>query len=226
VPDALTALCRLLATLHDVAGNVAVQGLVNGAGTAPELSEERLRDDASLLDGVRLIGSGPVADRLWMGPAISVIGIDAPSVRDGNNALIPVARAKLSMRIAPNDDPSRAREALVAHLHAHAPWGAHLTVEAGAAVAPYAAPSNGPVFAAARTAFEHAWGTPPVDIGVGGSIAFVTALRARQPDAQIVITGVEDPDSRAHGANESLHLGMFKRSCLAETLLLALLGEM
>lgn len=225
VPDALTALCRLLATLHDAAGNVAVQGLVHDTGIAPELSEERLRDEASVLDGVRLIGSGPLADRLWTHPAISVIGIDAPSVRDGSNTLIPVARAKLSMRIAPNDDARRAREALAAHLQAHAAWGAHVTVEPGAAVEPIAL-SKGPVFAAARTAFERAWGTPPVDIGVGGSISFVTALRARQPEAHIVITGVEDPDSRAHGTDESLHLGMFSRSCLAETLLLTLLGEM
>jgi acetylornithine deacetylase/succinyl-diaminopimelate desuccinylase-like protein len=129
------------------------------------------------------------------------------------------------MRIAPSDDPARAREALAAHLQTHAPWGAHVTVEPGAAVAPYAARANGPVFAAARTAFQRAWGTPPVDIGVGGSISFVAALRTRQPDAQIVITGVEDPDSRAHGTDESLHLGTFRRSCLAETLLLARLGK-
>jgi acetylornithine deacetylase/succinyl-diaminopimelate desuccinylase-like protein len=154
-----------------------------------------------------------------------VIGIDAPSVRDAANALIPVARAKLSMRIAPNDDPVHARDALAAHLAAHAPWGARVTVEPGGAVAPYTAAADGPVFAAARAAFERAWGTTPVDIGVGGSIAFVTALLARQPDAQVVITGVEDPDTRAHGTNESLHLAMFERACLAEALLLADLGR-
>src|SRR5262249_10936837 len=137
VPDALTALCRLLATLHDAAGNVAVQGLGHDASSAPELSEQRLRDEASVLDGVRLIGSGPLTDRLWSRPAIAVIGIDAPSVRDGSQTLIPVARGKLSMRIAPNDDPNRALEALAAHLHAHAPWGAHLTVEPGAGVGPF-----------------------------------------------------------------------------------------
>jgi acetylornithine deacetylase/succinyl-diaminopimelate desuccinylase-like protein len=225
IPDALTALCRLVATLHDADGNVAVQGLARDAGTAPELSEHRLRDEASLLDGVQLIGSGPVTDRLWTRPAIAVIGIDAPTVQDGSNTLIPVARAKLSMRIAPNDDPIRAREALAAHLRAHTPWGARVTVEPGGAVTPYSASTDGPVFAAARTAFARAWGTPPVDIGVGGSISFVTALRARQPDAQIVITGVEDPGSRAHGTDESLDLGTFERSCLAEALLLMHLGE-
>jgi cysteinylglycine-S-conjugate dipeptidase len=224
VPDALTALCRLVATLHDAAGDVVVRGLGHGVGTAPELIEERLRREACVLDGVQLIGSGPLTDRLWTRPAIAVIGIDAPSVRDGSNTLIPVARAKLSMRIAPNDDPIEAREALAAHLYAHAPWGAHVTVEPGGSVAPYTAPTEGPAFAAARTAFADAWGNQPVDIGVGGSIAFVTALRARQPDAHIVITGVEDPDSRAHGTDESLDLNMFERACLAETLLLMRLG--
>ena len=225
IPDALTALCRLVATLHDAAGNVVVGGLSHDVGIAPELSEERLRDEAGVLDGVQLIGTGLLTDRLWTRPAIAVIGIDAPSVRDGSNTLIPVARAKLSMRIAPNDDPISAREALAAHLEAHAPWGVQVTVEPGGSVAPYTALTDGPVFAAARRAFARAWGTPPVEIGVGGSISFVTALRARQPEAHVVITGVEDPNSRAHGTDESLDLGTFRRSCLAETLLLTLLGE-
>jgi acetylornithine deacetylase/succinyl-diaminopimelate desuccinylase-like protein len=226
VPDALTALCRMLASLHDAAGDVAVDGLAHDAAAAPELSAQRFRDEAGVLDGVRLIGSGPLTDRLWTRPAISVIGIDAPSVRDGANALIPVARAKVSMRIAPNDDATTARQALAAHLQANAPWGAHVSVEAGGSVAPYRASADGPVFAAARAAFHRAWGTPPVDIGVGGSIGFVTALLARQPDAQVVITGVEDPDTRAHGTNESLHLGVFERACLSEALLLADLGRL
>ncbi|HEY7007966.1 MAG TPA: M20/M25/M40 family metallo-hydrolase, partial [Jatrophihabitantaceae bacterium] len=179
VPDALTALCRLLATLHDSAGNVAVDGLVRAAGAAPDLKEQRLRDEAGVLDGVELIGSGALTDRLWMRPAIDVIGIDAPSVRDAANALIPVARAKLSMRIAPGDDPGSARRALATHLRKHAPWGAQVTIEPGGGVAPYTARADGPAFAAARTAFHRAWGTPAVDIGVGGSISFVTTLLAR-----------------------------------------------
>jgi acetylornithine deacetylase/succinyl-diaminopimelate desuccinylase-like protein len=225
VPDALTALCRLLATLHDADGNVAVAGLAHQSAAAPDLSEDRLRKEAGVLDGVRLLGNGPLTDRLWTRPAIAVIGVDAPSVRDSSNTLIPVARAKVSMRIAPGDDPVSARDALAAHLQAHAPWSAHVSVEPGGAVAPYAAPADGPVFAAARAAFAHAWGTPPVDIGVGGSISFVSAFLARHPETQILITGVEDPDTRAHGTNESLHLAMFERACLAEALLLTELGS-
>jgi cysteinylglycine-S-conjugate dipeptidase len=231
VPDALTALCRMLACLHDERGDVAVPGLVRGTqaghpeGTdRPDLSEARLRAEAGLLDGVQLTGTGGLTERLWAGPAIAVIGIDAPPVSQASNTLIPAARAKVSMRVGPGDDAVRARQALAAHLRAHAPWGVHVTVEPGAAAAPYAAPAGGPGYRSARAALAEAWGRPALDIGAGGSIPFVTGYAAIVPDAEILITGVEDPDTRAHGANESLHLGTFERACLAEALLLRNLG--
>jgi acetylornithine deacetylase/succinyl-diaminopimelate desuccinylase-like protein len=228
VPDALTALARLLATLHDDQGDVAVPGLVRWtADPNPDLdlTEAQLRADAGVLPGVRLTGTGGLTDRLWAGPAIAVIGIDAPSVAASSNTLIPAARAKISMRIAPGDDPVRARDALAAHLRAHAPWGAQVTVELGMMAAPYAVPTGGAAYLAMREALAQAWGTPPVDIGAGGSIPFVTAYAGRFPGAEILVTGVEDPDTRAHGANESLHLATFDRACLAEALLLAQLGQ-
>jgi cysteinylglycine-S-conjugate dipeptidase len=225
VPDALTALARLLATLHDERGDVAVPGLVRGTADPLDLTEAQLRADAGLLDGVRLTGTGGLTDRLWAGPAIAVIGIDAPSVAAASNTLVPVARAKISMRIAPGDDPILARDALAAYLRAHAPWGAQVTVELGMAAAPYAVPTGGAAYLAMREALAQAWGTPPVDIGAGGSIPFVTAYAGLFPDAEILVTGVEDPDTRAHGANESLHLATFDRACLAEALLLAQLAR-
>jgi cysteinylglycine-S-conjugate dipeptidase len=225
VPDALTALARLLATLHDERGDVAVPGLVRGTADPLDLTEAQLRADAGLLDGVRLTGTGGLTDRLWAGPAIAVIGIDAPSVAAASNTLVPVARAKISMRIAPGDDPILARDALAAYLRAHAPWGAQVTVEAGMAAAPYAVPTGGAAYLAMREALARAWGTPPVDMGAGGSIPFVTAYAGLFPDAEILVTGVEDPDTRAHGANESLHLATFDRACLAEALLLAYLAR-
>ena len=227
VPDALTALCRMLACLHDERGAVAVPGLVRGTqagqaagGDRPQLTEARLRAEAGLLDGVQLTGTGALTERLWAGPAIAVIGIDAPPVGQASNTLIPVARAKVSMRVGPGDDAVRARDALAAHLRAHAPWGVHVTVQPGAAAAPYAALAGGPGYRSARAALAEAWGRPAVDIGAGGSIPFVTGYAAAVPDAEILITGVEDPDTRAHGANESLHLATFERACLAEALLL------
>jgi cysteinylglycine-S-conjugate dipeptidase len=223
VPDALTTLIQLLATLHDGNGDVAVAGLHRGTADPLDLTEERLRADAGLLDGVRLLGSGSLTSRLWAGPAVSVVGIDAPAVDSAALTLIPSARAKVSLRIAPGDDGTAARDALVAHLRAHAPWGAEVTVSAGGAVEPFAARTDGPAYAAARSALAEAWGTGPVEIGVGGSISFVTTMARAFPDAEILITGIEDPDTRAHGANESLHLAEFERACLAEALLLSTL---
>jgi cysteinylglycine-S-conjugate dipeptidase len=225
VPDALTALARLLASLHDEDGNVAVAGLSRGAADPLDLSEERLREDAGMLDGVRLIGSGTLTSRLWAGPALSVIGIDAPAVDDAGMVLVPSARARLALRIGPGDDAAAARDAVVAHLQAHAPWGASVSVAAGEPVAPYSAVTSGPAYAAARAAYEDAWGTPPVEIGVGGSIGFLAPFAAAFPQAEILVTGIEDPDTRAHAPNESLHLADFERACVAEALLLERLAQ-
>jgi acetylornithine deacetylase/succinyl-diaminopimelate desuccinylase-like protein len=220
VPDALTALCRTLAHLHDEHGDVAVPGLVRGSAASLDLTPERLRAEAGVLDGVQLIGTGGLNERMWAAPAISVIGIDAPSVAAASNTLLPVARAKLNLRLAPGDDPGLACAALEAHLRAHVPWGAHLTVTPTGMAAPYVAPTGGRAYTAARSALTQAWGRAPVDIGVGGSIPFVTAYSRIFPEAEILITGVEDPDTRAHGSNESLHLATFERACLAEALFL------
>ena len=225
VPDALTALCRLLARLHDDAGNVAVPGLHEAGPTGVDMPEKRLRAESSVLDGVELIGSGSITERNWNKPSLTVLGIDCPSVRDASNTLVASARAKVSLRLAPGQDTEAAMTALVEHLRGHAPWGASVTVTRGELGAPYQIDATGPVFDAARDAFRTAWdGVAPVDMGVGGSIPFVAEFAEAFPSASILVTGVEDPDSRAHGANESLHLGEWRRACLAEALLLAKLA--
>ena len=225
VPDALTALSRLLATLHDEHGDVAVVGLSRGSAEPLDLTEDQLRTDAGVLDGVRLLGTGTLTSRLWTSPAIAVIGIDAPSVAEAPMTLAPSARAKLTLRVGPGDDADAARDALVAHLTSHSPWGASVTVTAGRPIQPFAAVTTGAAYVAAEAAFTEAWGTAPVKIGVGGSIGFVGPFAQAFPRAEILITGVEDPDTRAHGANESLHLADFERACLAEALLLSRLGD-
>jgi acetylornithine deacetylase/succinyl-diaminopimelate desuccinylase-like protein len=221
VPDALTTLCRLLATLHDDAGNVAVDGLVSGPAADLDYPLDRVRAESGVLPGVDLIGSGSIVERIWTKPALAVLAVDATRVADASNTLIHVARAKVSVRIAPGDDAHRALEHLRRHLEAHVPWGAHLTVDDGDLGEPFAVDANGPMYDAARRAFQEAWdGTAPVDIGVGGSIPFIAEFAQAYPDAAILVTGVEDPDTRAHGANEGLHLAEFDRVCLAEALLL------
>ncbi len=225
VLDALTVLARLIATLHDEAGDVAVEGLVVGPDPTVDYDEADLRADAAVLDGVHLSGSGPLTARLWTRPALSVIGIDATSVAEASNTLAPRATAKLSLRIAPGQDPALAMAALRRHLESHAPFGARVTVRDGEAGKPYQAPADSVAMRAARTAFAEAWGVPPVDIGVGGSIPFIADLVDLFPQAAVLVTGVEDPDSRAHGANESVHLGELEKVVLAEVLLLVQLAE-
>ena len=220
-PDALTVLSRLLGTLHDDSGDVAVEGLVSGPAADLDYPADRVRAESSLLDGVQLIGTGSVVERLWTKPALAVTGIDAPGAAHASNTLVASARAKISLRLAPGDDCRRALDALTGHLHRAVSWGAHVEVTGVDLGEPFAIDAVGPAFDAARSAFAEAWdGTAPVDTGVGGSIPFIAQFAEAYPNAAILVTGVEDPDTRAHGANESLHLGEFARVCLAEALLL------
>jgi cysteinylglycine-S-conjugate dipeptidase len=224
VPDALTSLCRLLATLHDERGDVAVEGLLSGPADDVDYPVDRLRAESGIADGVELIGTGSVVERLWTKPAVAVIGFDATATKDASNTLIPMARAKVSVRVAPGDTPQNAMACLKRHLEEHAPWGARVTVHEGEQGAPTRIDATGPAYDAARAAFEEAWGVAPVDMGMGGSIPFIAELQEAFPEASVLVTGVEDPDTRAHGANEGLHLAEFARVCLAEALLLRNLG--
>lgn len=221
LPDAITALAHLLGRLHDEQGDVAVPGLAVDSVADLDYDEQRLRSESGALPTTRLIGSGSILQRMWGKPTMTVIGIDAPTIETASNTLVAKARAKLSMRIAPSQDPQAAWEALRDYVLAQDVWGAQIEIDLEETGPGFTAAADGPIYDAARDAFTAAWdGTPPVDIGVGGSIPFVAAFAQRFPQAAILVTGVEDPDTRAHGANESLHLAEFERVCIAEALLL------
>jgi acetylornithine deacetylase/succinyl-diaminopimelate desuccinylase-like protein len=221
IPDALTSLCRTLAGLHDERGNVAIAGLKSEPSDPLDLTESDLRAWAGVRPGVQMIGEGGLTERLWTKPAAYVLAIDAPRTTEAPGQLVPSARATVGLRVAPNDSAADAVGALVDHLKASVPWGAELTILASFSGEPYRVDAEGPVYDAARQGFADAWGVPPVDIGVGGSIPFVSMFRQAFPGAAILLTGVEDPSSNAHSENESLDLGEFERACLAETLFLA-----
>lgn len=225
VGDALTGLCRLLATLHDDMGDVAVKGLHVGTSAAPDTATEIYTAEVGLLPGASLIGSGTINERLWHRPAVAVIGLDAPGVEQASNVLLPRARATISLRIAPGDDGQRAMAALTAHLHEHAPWGAEVVVAPGAVAEPYALETTGDVYDLARAAFAEAYGNTAVEAGIGGSIPFIAEFARSFPGATVLVTGVGDPASRWHGIDESLDLAMWRRACLAEALLLQRLAR-
>ncbi len=225
-PDAIMALVRLLNTLWDEDGTPAVAGLASGPAADVEYPEDRLRAESGALPSLEWIGQGSAVERLWTQPAITVTGFDAPKVAGASNTLSPVARARVTIRIAPGDTSANAVARLEEHLRAHVPWGAELSTTVVDTGEPIALPADGPAYDAARAAFTEAWdGTAPVDMGVGGSIPFIAEFLEAFPAASVLVTGVEDPDTRAHGANEGLHLAEFERVVLAEALLLRNLGE-
>ncbi len=221
VPDALTTLCRLLATLHDERGEVAVEGLKSFPAPDLEYPEDRLRTESAILDGVQWVGTGSFVERMWTKPSVSVLAIDATPVAQAINILPAAARAKVGLRVAPGDDAAEALKALVHHLETHADFGAQVTVTPGEVGAPGIVKVGGHAGEVADEAFRLAWGYQPVEMGCGGAIPLVTDLQEAFPEATVLVTAVTDPDSRMHGIDESLHLGDFRRAILTEALLLA-----
>ncbi|KHK96909.1 hypothetical protein LK09_13800 [Microbacterium mangrovi] len=220
VPDAMMAAVKLLSTLWDDDGAVAVAGLAERDAETPAYTEETLRDEAGLPAGVSPIGRGSILSRIWNKPSITVTGIDAPSVRNASNTLSPEVTVVISARVAPGQAAADAYAALEAHLREHAPFGAELEFSDVDFGDGFLVDTSGWAVEDARAAMDEAYGVAPVDLGVGGSIPFVADLVREFPAAQILITGVEDPHSRAHSPNESLHLETFRHGLVAEALLL------
>jgi acetylornithine deacetylase/succinyl-diaminopimelate desuccinylase-like protein len=223
-PDAMLALVRLLATLHNEDGSVAVAGLASAPGTAANYTEDDLRRDAGFLEGVTSIGRGSVNERQWFQPAITVTGIDAPSVANASNTLLPVVSVRVSTRIAPGQDAADAARALREHLAAHAPFGASVEISDVDMGDGFLVDTAGWAVKLMKSAMADGWGRETVETGIGGSIPFISDLARVFPAAQILVTGVEDPDTRAHSPNESQHLGVFRRAIQAEALFLARLN--
>ena len=233
VPDPLTGLVKLLAAMTDEHGAVAIPGFADDVRTPTPEERERVaaldfdpdefRQEAGLLDGVEFGGDpdAHILERLWMRPNATIIGLDAPAVATSSNTLVPSAKARISIRLAPGQDPVRARDILCRWLEEQTPWGLHCTVTPGAVGSPFLADPTGPAFEAATRALEAAYGHPVVFAGVGGTIPFIEPFAEAFGGAAALLTGVEDPDTRAHGIDESLHLADWQRACLAEAYLFA-----
>ena len=165
IPDAITALCRMIATLHDDRGEVAIEGLHRFAWAGAPVTEESLREESRVFDSVEMIGSGTIADRLFAKPAVAVVGFDAPGVAGSSNQIVPEASARVSLRLAPGDDPERARDALIAHLRAATPWGVQVEIEADEAGMGYLVDTTTPAYAAAKAALAEAFEHDVVEMG-------------------------------------------------------------
>ena len=225
VPDAITALSRMIATLHDERGNVAVEGLSHDDGPPVDYDVEDFRREAGVRPSVELIGEGSLSDRLWYGPSISVIGIDAPAIRDASFQVVPFARAAITMRLAPGEEPGPALEKLKAHLLANAPWGVEVSMTSDERARGYRVPTGGPFYEAAQRSLRDAWDVEPVDMGMGGSVPLVPELAAVLPEAVILMTGPSDELSAAHSLDESVDLEELERACYAQALFLQYLAD-
>ncbi|WP_417511292.1 dipeptidase [Microbacterium sp.] len=220
VPDAMMATVRLLSTLWDADGAVAVAGLTERDAPTPEYGEATLRDETGLLPGVTPIGRDSILSRIWNKPSVTVIGIDATSVEAASNTLLPEVSVVISARVAPGQSGEEAYAALEKHLRENEPFGAQLTFSDVDLGNGFLVDTSGWAVSMARQAMADGYGAEPVDLGVGGSIPFIADLVREFPEAQILVTGVEDPYSRAHSPNESLHLETFRHAVLTEALML------
>jgi acetylornithine deacetylase/succinyl-diaminopimelate desuccinylase-like protein len=215
-PDALLALLRAVDALFDEHGNVGVPGLRREEWTGASYSEEEFRELTEVEPGVPLIGTGGLGERIWTGPAVTVTGIDVLSVDKAVNAVVPYARAKLSLRVHPEQDPLEAQAALVDYLEGLHPFGIQLTVHAAETGKGFAAATSGPAYEAARAAFATAWGSEAVTFASGGSIPLVSALQEAEPEAEMLLVGTTDGFANIHAPNERVLLDEFKKAVLAE----------
>ena len=221
-PDALLALIRILDTLRDESGDTTI--VPGHPWSGAQADEADFRAELGMRPDQPLLGTGPLTDRLVTRPAVSVIGLDAPPVEGAINAVIPSARAKVSLRLPPDTDTQMAMEALCDHLRAAAPWGVDVTVTPGEQGRGCAIATDGPAYEAARWAMQAAFGKPSAEAGEGGSIPLLAALADVAPQAEIMLIGAEDPGAHIHAPNESVDLRELELMVLAEALLLARLG--
>ena len=224
VLDAITVAARLITTLHDSSGTVLIEGLGGNPVSEVEWDEASFRADAGVIDGLELAGTGDLAARVWTMPAISVIGIDAPSVAESANAIVPKCTFRLSLRTVPGSDSGEAAAALVRHLESHVPFGAELTAKVVEQGPSYIADLESKEARLLSQVLTEAYGEPAVAVGLGGSIPFISEFERVFPNAAILVTGVEDPATKAHSDDESQSLAILRNATVAEAQLLRALG--
>ncbi len=220
-PDALAALIHMLATLRDEKGNTTIAGLDStGTWEGVAYDPQTFRKDANVLDGVDLLGSGTVSDMLWARPAATVLGIDCPPVVGSAAAIQPKAKARINLRVPPGMDPVKAQDALIAHLEAAAPWHVKVTVEREASGSPFRAKTGGPAYRALDKAMKDSYGKGFTTLGQGGSIPLCNVFAGTYPEAEIILMGVEEPQTLMHAPNESVAPSEIEHMALAEALFL------
>jgi acetylornithine deacetylase/succinyl-diaminopimelate desuccinylase-like protein len=222
VPDATMALCKMLASLVDERGEVAVPGMHDKVRplTASERAdiqalpgdEAHFRRQAGLLDGAALLGGRHPWEQNWRQPSIAVNAIQASSRKDARNIINESAWARVGVRIVPDMDRAETVRQLERHLRAHAPWGVEVDLQVESSASWWYTDPSHPAFSAARRALERGYGAKAITMGCGGSIPFVEPFATELGGVPALLIGVEDPYTNAHSENESVHLGELERA--------------
>jgi acetylornithine deacetylase/succinyl-diaminopimelate desuccinylase-like protein len=234
VPDVSVGLVSILARLFDAdgrctVGRVEVDQDRRAAGWKVPLGPDVIRAGAHLLPGIEPLpdrGRSP-AEWIWWQPAVTVVSTTLPTLDRKKNALRSTASAILSIRLAPGQTADAMSAEIRAVLERDPPGGVRVTVSPrGTPGEGWLYTPRGPAFEAADRAYVKAWGHPLSQVGVGGSIPFVALFGRRFDDLPLILNGVMDPLTTAHGPNESLHLGVFRKAVLANVYLLEELGAL
>jgi acetylornithine deacetylase/succinyl-diaminopimelate desuccinylase-like protein len=191
--------------------------------------EAKFREDLGILPSVRFAmeGNNSVYEQTWRKPAVTVIAQEASSIKGASNQVLPSAKAIVSCRIVPDQEPKDVYEQLKAVLTVDPPWGVRVTVkELGQPVKWWMTDPTGPAFESAVEAMRQGFGREPISIGCGGTIGFVGPLAELFGGAPALLLGIEDPRSNAHAPNESLHEGDWKNLMRSLTHLFAYLGQL
>ncbi len=225
VPDALIALCQMIATFHDKDGNVQIAGLESGSWQGADIPEDVFRQAANVLPDVELIKKHSLSTQLWASYAINVIGLDAPTIAGASNSLIGTARARINLRVPPDKDAQQALDLLIQHLKAVTPWNARLTITDCDASDGFMTKTDGPAYTVAHQALKDAYTKDAHITGDGASIPLTNVLGKQFPEAEIIIWGAEDLAAGIHGPNESVDLAELERAILAQVLFLKMLVQ-
>ncbi len=235
VPDPVSGLCKMLASLTNADGSIAIPGILDKVKplTGPERKsiaalpgdEAHFRKQAGLLDGVQLLGGRHPWETNWRHPSLAINAIQASSRKDARNIICESAWARVGIRIVPDLDPTDVQKKLLAALKKSVPWGLELHLHSEQAVGAWYTDSSHPAFQAAFRALKKGYGTEAVAIGAGGSIPFVEPFARELGGVPALLIGVEDPYTNAHSENESLHLGDWEKSVKSAIHLYAELAE-
>ena len=233
VPDAATALARLLARLVDDAGVILIPGLLDdvpalGADQRAALDalpcdEAAFRADAGMLPGTRFAGEPErsLYERIWYRPSLAFTALEGMPLATAANQLIAEASARVGVRLAPGQDAERVARLVTECLRRDPPAGVHVSTRLVTATPGWKTEARGPAFDAARRALAAGYGRAAVEIGCGASIPFVGPFCEVLGFVPALLLGLEDPPCNAHGENESLDLGDFRRAARASAHLLA-----